>query len=228
MWIDPQALDTQWPNSTEMVMTDPETKNLTKKQKEAYIAALEEHPTTDRIVKELDDLQVRTGVYGTLFVVRGHINNTIQSAMHSMNNLEDFWEDVYEHPMADFLRHGGIELGLCASVGSSTNLLSSYCDTASSRLNDIVSFLLSFPPFINFINSFISQVPFCQELSTLFQQTHSEFPRNTMDCIEADPALEAQPNFESAAYHGWLNALMDGGATREEALVQMAEGWGLK
>ncbi|KAG2082307.1 hypothetical protein BD769DRAFT_1398481, partial [Suillus cothurnatus] len=24
--------------------------------------------------------------------------------MHGMDNSEDFWEDVYEHPMADFLR----------------------------------------------------------------------------------------------------------------------------
>ncbi|KAG1777837.1 hypothetical protein EV702DRAFT_1221191 [Suillus placidus] len=93
-------------------------------RKEGYIAALEEHrkkkvvsvrannlaaardivATMDRIVKELDDLRVRTGVYGTLFVVRGHINDTIQSVMHGTDNSEDFWEDVYEHPMADFLR----------------------------------------------------------------------------------------------------------------------------
>ncbi|KAG1721064.1 hypothetical protein EDB19DRAFT_1646723 [Suillus lakei] len=108
----------------EMVAADPETKGLTRQEKEGYIAALEEHrqkkvvsvrannlaaardvvATTDRIVKELDDLRVRTGVYGTLFVVRGHINDTIQSAMHGTDNSEDFWEDVYEHPMADFLR----------------------------------------------------------------------------------------------------------------------------
>ncbi|KAG2136211.1 hypothetical protein BD769DRAFT_1336019, partial [Suillus cothurnatus] len=97
---------------------------LTREQKESYIAALEEHrerklvgvwvnnqaaardvvAMTDRIIKELDDLHVWTGVYGTLFVIRGHINDTIQSAMHSTDNSEDFWEDVYEHPMADFLR----------------------------------------------------------------------------------------------------------------------------
>ncbi|KAG1726726.1 uncharacterized protein EDB91DRAFT_1061490 [Suillus paluster] len=90
----------------------------------AYIKALNEHrdqkglsvrannlaaardvvATTDRIVKELDDLRVWTGVYGTLFVVRSHINNTIQSTMHGTDNSEDFWDDVYEHPMADFLR----------------------------------------------------------------------------------------------------------------------------
>ncbi|KAG2157713.1 uncharacterized protein EDB93DRAFT_1078163, partial [Suillus bovinus] len=108
----------------EMVTSDPKMKNLTKEQEAAYISALDQHRekrstgvqsnniaaacevigTTDRIVKELDDLRVRTGVYTTLFVVHSHINNTVQSAMHGTNNSEDFWEDVYDHPMADFLR----------------------------------------------------------------------------------------------------------------------------
>ncbi|KAG1742142.1 hypothetical protein EDB19DRAFT_1827796 [Suillus lakei] len=46
-----------------------------------------------------------------------------------------------------------------------------------------------------------------------------------MDRILTDPALEAQPNFESAAYAGWLNALVAGGITREDALENMANGW---
>ncbi|KAG0697621.1 hypothetical protein DFH29DRAFT_1021513 [Suillus ampliporus] len=46
-----------------------------------------------------------------------------------------------------------------------------------------------------------------------------------MNRILADPALEAQPNFESAAYGGWLNALITGGAVRADALAQMAEDW---
>jgi hypothetical protein len=108
-----------------MVVADPETKNLTKEQKEAYITALEEHherkvvgvwahnlaavqdivATMDRIVKKvglnlagnqvnlyfslkLDDLQVQTGIYGTLFVVCSHINNTIQSAMKGEAQLQ--------------------------------------------------------------------------------------------------------------------------------------------
>ncbi|KAG2040985.1 hypothetical protein BDR03DRAFT_1089621 [Suillus americanus] len=49
-----------------------------------------------------------------------------------------------------------------------------------------------------------------------------------MERIPADPALEAQPNFESMAYRGWLNALIDGGATRENAIAQMTEGWRLE
>ncbi|KAG2038239.1 hypothetical protein BDR03DRAFT_1045188 [Suillus americanus] len=98
-------------------------KSLTREEKAAYIQALNEHrdqkglsirtnnsaaardvvAMTERLVKELDDLHVRTGVYGTLFVVCGHINDTIQSTMHGTDNTEDFWEDIDEHPMADFL-----------------------------------------------------------------------------------------------------------------------------
>ncbi|KAG0701647.1 hypothetical protein DFH29DRAFT_1000066 [Suillus ampliporus] len=86
----------------EMVANDPQTKNLTKEEKVAYIVALNEHRKQKGL--SLDDLRIHTGIYTTLFIVRGHINNTIQSAMHGTNNTEDFWEDVYEHPMADFLR----------------------------------------------------------------------------------------------------------------------------
>jgi len=46
-----------------------------------------------------------------------------------------------------------------------------------------------------------------------------------MNCLLADPALEAQPNFESVAYAAWLNAITAGGIDREVALEQMAEGW---
>ncbi|KAG1795898.1 uncharacterized protein BJ212DRAFT_1450699 [Suillus subaureus] len=46
-----------------------------------------------------------------------------------------------------------------------------------------------------------------------------------MECILTDLALEAQLNFESTAYAGWLNALVTGGITREDALENMANGW---
>ncbi|KAG1875664.1 hypothetical protein F4604DRAFT_2007512 [Suillus subluteus] len=46
-----------------------------------------------------------------------------------------------------------------------------------------------------------------------------------MEQILTDPGLEAQPNFESAAYIGWLNALMAGGISREDALANMANRW---
>ncbi|KAG1758761.1 hypothetical protein EDD22DRAFT_849773 [Suillus occidentalis] len=49
-----------------------------------------------------------------------------------------------------------------------------------------------------------------------------------MQCILADPVLEVQPNFKSAAYTGWLNALVAGGMAKEDALKQMAEGWRLE
>ncbi|KIK34474.1 hypothetical protein CY34DRAFT_26852 [Suillus luteus UH-Slu-Lm8-n1] len=108
----------------EMVTNDPQMKELTKDEKAGYIAALSEHReqnitnvrgnnmaaardvllTTERVVKELDDLRIRTGTYATIFVVRGHINDTIQSSMHGTDNSEDFWEDVYDIPMADYLR----------------------------------------------------------------------------------------------------------------------------
>jgi hypothetical protein len=56
------------------------------------------------VIPQLDDLRVRTGTYATVFVVRGHVNDTIQSTMHGTDNSEDFWEDVYDLPMADYLR----------------------------------------------------------------------------------------------------------------------------
>ncbi|KAG1880786.1 hypothetical protein F4604DRAFT_1578410 [Suillus subluteus] len=107
-----------------MVGDDSRMQKLTKDEKANYITALKEHReqkvvsvrgnniaaardvllTTERVVKELDDLRVRTRTYATLFVVRGHINDTIQSSMHGTDNSEDFWEDVYDLPMADYLR----------------------------------------------------------------------------------------------------------------------------
>ncbi|KAG1819863.1 uncharacterized protein BJ212DRAFT_1267596 [Suillus subaureus] len=107
-----------------MVANDPQMKKLTRDEKAGYIAALTEHCkqnvtnvqgnnmaaardvllTTERVVKELDDLCVRTGTYVTMFVVHGHINDTIQSSMHGTDNSNDFWEDIYDIPMADYLR----------------------------------------------------------------------------------------------------------------------------
>lgn len=69
---------------------------------------------------KLDDLHIRTGTYATLFVVRGHINDTIQSTMHGTDNSDDFWEDVYDLPMADFLRQ--YEQWACTQNQSSVHL----------------------------------------------------------------------------------------------------------
>ncbi|KAG1723865.1 hypothetical protein EDB19DRAFT_1611071, partial [Suillus lakei] len=97
-----------------LVTNDPQMKKLTKDKKAAYIAALTEHHEqkvthvqgnnlatardvllmAERVVKELNDLCVRTGTYTTLFVICGHVNDMIQSTMHGTNNSEDFWEDI--------------------------------------------------------------------------------------------------------------------------------------
>ncbi|KAG1805955.1 uncharacterized protein BJ212DRAFT_1283120 [Suillus subaureus] len=111
------------PELHKMVAEDADMQDLTRDEKAAYVAILSEHcdkkvssvqanniataqdvlTTTERVVKELNNLHVRTGTYGTLFVVQGHINDTIQSTMHGTDNSEDFWEDVYESLMADVL-----------------------------------------------------------------------------------------------------------------------------
>jgi hypothetical protein len=56
------------------------------------------------VTPKLDDLWVCTGTYTSLFVIHGHVNDTIQSMMHGMDNLEGFWEDVYDLPMVDYLQ----------------------------------------------------------------------------------------------------------------------------
>ncbi|KAG1834282.1 hypothetical protein DFJ58DRAFT_869095 [Suillus subalutaceus] len=99
----------------EMVVTDPNTENLTREQKEAYIAALEEHrerkvagvrahnlaaardvvATTDRIVKEM------IYEFGQVSMERSlssAVTSTtpIQSVMHGTDNSEDFWRMQYK------------------------------------------------------------------------------------------------------------------------------------
>ncbi|KAG2117686.1 hypothetical protein BD769DRAFT_1362639 [Suillus cothurnatus] len=108
----------------EMVTKDPQMKNLTRDEKTTYVSALREHreqkvskghqggelfvhhlySTGLIFTSKLDDLCVRTGTYATVYVVQGHINDTIQSTMHGTDNSEDFWEDVYDSPMADVFR----------------------------------------------------------------------------------------------------------------------------
>ena len=52
----------------------------------------------------MDHMHDRTGVYATLLVVRGHVNDTIQSTMYGTDNSEDFWEDDLRHSLADICR----------------------------------------------------------------------------------------------------------------------------
>ncbi|KAG1884302.1 hypothetical protein F4604DRAFT_1919445 [Suillus subluteus] len=82
-----------------MVAQDPKMQDLIKDEKATYMAALSQH-----CEQKLDDLHIHTGTYGTLFVIRGHINDTIQSTMHGTDNSKDFWGDVYDSPMASFLQ----------------------------------------------------------------------------------------------------------------------------
>ena len=37
------------------------------------------------------------GIYASLFVVRGHVNDTIQSTVYGTDDSDDFWEDVNKH-----------------------------------------------------------------------------------------------------------------------------------
>lgn len=53
---------------------------------------------------DIENLSIHAGIYATVFLVRGHVNDTTQSSMHGTDNSDDFWEDVYDLPMADFLR----------------------------------------------------------------------------------------------------------------------------
>ncbi|KIK17793.1 hypothetical protein PISMIDRAFT_40832, partial [Pisolithus microcarpus 441] len=83
----------------QMVKDDECLQNLSQEEMNQYIATLEEHrdmkihgirvnnvaasrdvlATTNKIAKELNGLRNRTGIYATLLVTRGHINDSIQS-----------------------------------------------------------------------------------------------------------------------------------------------------
>ncbi|KAI6125000.1 hypothetical protein EDD16DRAFT_1474647, partial [Pisolithus croceorrhizus] len=107
-----------------MVKDDERLQNLTWEELEQHIVALNEHRdtkihgvrannvaaardvlvTTDRIAKELTGLRDRTGIYATLLVTRGHINDSIQSMWTTTDNSAEFWEDVFGHQIADIAR----------------------------------------------------------------------------------------------------------------------------
>lgn len=37
------------------------------------------------------------GIYALLFVIRGHVNDMIQSIVYVTDNSNNFWEDVNKH-----------------------------------------------------------------------------------------------------------------------------------
>lgn len=107
-----------------MVKDDERLQNLTQEELEQHITALNERrdtkihgvrannvaaardvlATTDKIAKELTSLRDRTGIYATLLVTRGHINDSIQSTWTTTDNSAEFWEDVFGHQIVDIAR----------------------------------------------------------------------------------------------------------------------------
>ncbi|KAG2139653.1 hypothetical protein DEU56DRAFT_911912 [Suillus clintonianus] len=134
-------------------MNDPEMNNLTKNEKAGYIVALHEH-RDQKIVKELDNLRIRTGTYATLFVIRSHINDTIQSTMHGTDNSDDFWENVYDLPMADFLRQ--YKQSACTqnqiAVTGKKDIAMNYNNYNTAIIETYAAQLVGWPPGINFIS----------------------------------------------------------------------------
>ncbi|KAI5985881.1 hypothetical protein EDD15DRAFT_2373791 [Pisolithus albus] len=104
-----------------MVKEDERLQNLTQEELDHHITTLGEHrdtkthgvrannvaaardvlATMDKIVKELTGLRNRTGIYATLLVTRGHINDSIQSTWTTTDNSAEFWEDVFGHQIVD-------------------------------------------------------------------------------------------------------------------------------
>ncbi|KAI5988439.1 hypothetical protein EDD15DRAFT_2371489 [Pisolithus albus] len=108
----------------QMVKDDKRLQNLSQEEMDQYVSTLEEYrdtkthsvrannvaaardvlATTDKIAKELNGLRNRTGIYATLLVMRGHINDSIQSTWTTTDNSAEFWEDVFGHQIADIAR----------------------------------------------------------------------------------------------------------------------------
>ncbi|KAI5984924.1 hypothetical protein EDC04DRAFT_2590671, partial [Pisolithus marmoratus] len=105
----------------QMVKEDEQLQNLTQEEMDQYITALNEHhdmkvhgirannvaaardvlATTNKITKELHGLHNHTGIYATLLVMWGHINDSIQSTWTTTDNSAEFWEDVSGHQIVD-------------------------------------------------------------------------------------------------------------------------------
>lgn len=45
---------------------------------------------------KLDNLALRTGSYGCVFITRGHVNDTAEATWYGSHNSMDFWEDVMQ------------------------------------------------------------------------------------------------------------------------------------
>ncbi|KAI6006015.1 hypothetical protein EDD15DRAFT_2154572 [Pisolithus albus] len=110
----------------ELLANDPkmQPENLSEEQKEYYIQELVKQrdlmahgvranniaagedvfSVTHRIIDELENLRDRTGIYASLFVTRGHINDSTQASWFGTDNSAVFWEDVLGRSTGDVAR----------------------------------------------------------------------------------------------------------------------------
>ncbi|KAG2742986.1 hypothetical protein P692DRAFT_20643627, partial [Suillus brevipes Sb2] len=107
-----------------MVAEDPNMHNLTREEKKEFIKQLMDHrklqtsgvqasnvaaardvvSVMDGVSKELHALRDRTGIYATVLMVRGHVNDQIQSTWIATDNASEFWEDRMEVALDDVAR----------------------------------------------------------------------------------------------------------------------------
>ncbi|KAI6040086.1 hypothetical protein EDC04DRAFT_2602733 [Pisolithus marmoratus] len=83
----------------QMVKEDEKLQNLTQEEMDEYIIALNEHRNMK--IHELHGLHNRTGIYATLLVTQGHINDSIQLTWTTTDNSKEFWEDIFGHQIVD-------------------------------------------------------------------------------------------------------------------------------
>ncbi|KIK29663.1 hypothetical protein PISMIDRAFT_89065, partial [Pisolithus microcarpus 441] len=109
----------------QMVKDDERLQNLSQEEMDQYVSTLEEHHNTkthgvrannvsrfnmyalhspDCHHHKLNGLRNHTGIYATLLVTHGHINDSIQSTWTTTDNSAEFWEDVFGHQIADIAR----------------------------------------------------------------------------------------------------------------------------
>ncbi|KAI6011557.1 hypothetical protein PISMIDRAFT_123097, partial [Pisolithus microcarpus 441] len=110
----------------QMVKDDKRLQNLSQEEMDQYVSTLKEHcdmkthsvrannevsrfnmyalHSPDCHHHKLNGLRNCTGIYATLLVMRGHINDSIQSTWTMTDNLAEFWEDVFGHQIADVTR----------------------------------------------------------------------------------------------------------------------------
>ncbi|KAI6019243.1 hypothetical protein BKA83DRAFT_79241, partial [Pisolithus microcarpus] len=110
----------------QMVKDDERLQNLSQEEMDQYVSMLKEHHdmkthgvrannevsrfnmyalhSPDCHHHKLNSLRNRTGIYATLLVTCGHINDSIQSTWTTTNNSAEFWEDVFGHQIADVAR----------------------------------------------------------------------------------------------------------------------------